>query len=164
MARLRHEQPLVTSVLDRLLDDNPGGPPEVQPERHQVLRDLKDAVRRDLEDLLNTRSCCRPPPPDLPELQDSLLTYGLPDFTGVNVGSSKSREELRALLEAIIRRHEPRFRSVKVELPEGGEPLDRTMRFRIDALLNVQPRPEPVVFDSLLKSATGTFEVQGSEE
>ena len=55
MTRAQPNQPLVPSVLDRLLDDNPGAKSEPPQSRHQVLRDLKQSVRRDLENLLNTR-------------------------------------------------------------------------------------------------------------
>jgi type VI secretion system protein ImpF len=44
------------SVLDRLLDDEPKKREEVQPTAAQTVRQLKDALRRDLEWLLNTRS------------------------------------------------------------------------------------------------------------
>jgi type VI secretion system protein ImpF len=48
-----------------------------------------------------------------------------------------------------------------VELVANPEPGDRTLRFRIDALLRADPSPEPVVFDSTLEPATHTFAVQG---
>jgi type VI secretion system protein ImpF len=163
MARVRPEQPLVASVLDRLLDYQPHISREPPPKRHQVLSELKQAVRRDLENLLNTRVRCRPCPPGLRELEHSLANYGLPDFTGIATGADRAREEMRRRLEEIIRREEPRFKTVAVYKVDGAEPLDRTWRFRIEALLNVEPAPEPVVFDSVLKAVTGTFEVKGGE-
>jgi len=63
MAKIKAEQPLVPSVLDRLLDDDPGVSREPARNRHQVLRELKQAVRRDLENLLNTRVRCQAGPP-----------------------------------------------------------------------------------------------------
>ena len=58
MAKIRDDQPLVPSVLDRLLDDEPQNTHETPKSRNQVLRDLKQSVRRDLENLLNTRWRC----------------------------------------------------------------------------------------------------------
>ncbi len=43
----------------------------------------------------------------------------------------------------------------------GAEPLDRTLRFRIEALLRVEPAPEPVAFDSTLEPGAGGFAVRG---
>src|SRR5205085_8541970 len=116
--------------------------------RAQLLRDLKQAVRRDLEDLLNTRRRNLVPPPVLPELAASLVAYGIPDFSGTGPTSSKDREAFCRAIEEVIRRNEPRLVRVGVELVSNPEPVDRTLRFRIDALMRADPAPEPVVFDS----------------
>ena len=55
MAKISEQQPLVPSVLDRLMDCEPDNPREAPKSRHQILRELKQSVRRDLENLLNTR-------------------------------------------------------------------------------------------------------------
>ena len=161
MAKIKAEQPLVPSVLDRLLDDDPGASREPAKNRHQVLRELKQSVRRDLENLLNTRVRCRPAPPHLKELKQSLAHYGLPDFSGAGLGDAQDRDEICQNLETVIRQGEPRFKTVQVQRLGDAEPLDRTLRFRIDALLIADPAPEPIVFDSILKPATGDFEVKG---
>ena len=99
-------------------------------------------------------------PEPLAELEQSLVNYGIPDFTGVNMSISSERERLRAIIQRVIEQFEPRFQSVKVKLLENSESFDRTLRFRIDGLLKVDPAPEPVVFDSQLEPATSTFEVK----
>ena len=159
MARIREDQPLVPSVLDRLLDDEPGNQQEPPKSRNQVLREMKLSVRRDLENLLNTRWRCLAWPPDLDQLDASLVNYGLPDFTGVGMATPQQRDHLRRVVEQTVRRFEPRLRAVKVVLLENPDDLDRTLRFRIDGLLYVEPAPEPVVFDSQLEPVTSTFEV-----
>jgi type VI secretion system protein ImpF len=161
MPQVKPDQPLVASVLDRLIDYEPAVSREPPRKRTQVLRELKQSVRRDLEDLLNTRIRCLALPPGLDELKQSLVNYGIPDLTGAPVGSSKEREEFCRTLQGIIRQHERRFKTVKVQLLEQSEPIDRTLRFRIDALLQAEPAPEPIVFDSNFLPATGTFEVKG---
>src|SRR3954470_18006227 len=80
MPPIRSDQPLVPSVLDRLLDDAPETTTEPARSRAQLLRDLKQSVRRDLEDLLNTRRRHLDLPPGLAELDHSPLAYGIPDF------------------------------------------------------------------------------------
>jgi type VI secretion system protein ImpF len=161
MARVKADQPLVPSVLDRLLDDEPGRRQEAQRNRSQVLRELKLSVRRDIENLLNTRVRCVSWPAELIELSRSLVNYGIPDVTGARIGSAKEREEYCRFIERAIREHERRFRTVHVRLLDNGESLDRTLRFRIDALLEADPAPEPVVFDSSVQPGTGVFEVKG---
>ena len=129
-----------------------------------MLRELKLSVRRDLENLLNTRQCCVSWPEHLKELKQSLLNYGIPDLTGASLSSAKERDDLCRALQAVIARHEPRFKSVRVTGLDNAEPLDRTLRFRIEALLLVDPAPEPIVFDSMQRPATGTFEVRGGAD
>jgi len=158
----RRDQRLLPSLLDRLLDDDPQVKRETDQGRHQLLGQMKRSVSRDLENLLNTRRRCLPVPDDLTELTTSLVNYGLPDFTGKHMASAETREAFRAALEDVIRNWEPRFKSVSVTMLEGAEPLDRTLRFRIDALMYADPAPEQLVFDSTLEPLTGDFEIKGA--
>jgi type VI secretion system protein ImpF len=159
MAQVRKDQPLVSSVLDRLLDDQPGVSREPPPTRYQVLRQLKAAVRRDLENLLNTRVRCSIWPGHCQELKSSLVNYGIPDITGVALGSPQDREDFCLVMQNIIHLFEPRFLKVKV-VPHKTETNDRTFRFSIDGLLRAEPAPEPIVFDTQLRPGTGDFTVE----
>ncbi|MGE0756112.1 MAG: type VI secretion system baseplate subunit TssE, partial [Pirellulaceae bacterium] len=116
MAKIRDDQPLIPSVLDRLLDDEPEKTHEAPRSRNQVLREMKQSVRRDLENLLNTRWRCVAFPANLDEMDLSLVNYGIPDFTGVNMAAPSERERMRQIIERIVRKFEPRFKSVKVKL------------------------------------------------
>ena len=160
MAKIRQSQPLVPSVLDRLMDDEPEVTRETAKSRTQVLRELRLCVQRDLENLLNTRWRCDSWPAGLPELEHSLVNYGIPDFSGASVSSSNDRQRLRRIIERAIELFEPRFQSFRVEMVDNEDPSDRTIRFRIDAMLFAHPAPEPVVFDSQLESTSQQFEVR----
>jgi type VI secretion system protein ImpF len=162
MARVEADQPLIPSVLDRLLDDEPTLTREPPKTRNQVLRELKQSIRRDLENLLNTRRRGSGWPENLEELERSLVNYGIPDITGASLGSDQSRRQFAQVVQRVIRQSEPRFQSLEVEVLDNAEPLDRTLRFRIDALLYAEPAPEPVVFDSAVQPATGNVEVKGT--
>jgi type VI secretion system protein ImpF len=164
MATIRSDQPLIPSVLDRLIDLRPDESREAPQTRNQVLRELKQSVRRDLENLLNTKTRCVPWPPHLEELRQSLVNYGIPDFTSASMGSSKDREEFCRVLQMVIRLHEPRLKGVKVGLLQNDEPLDRTLRFRINAMLQADPAPEPIVFDSAVRLVTGDVEIKGGSD
>lgn len=155
------ELSFLPSVLDRLLDDTPGASPARPRSRAQQLTELRDAVRRDLEALLNTHQCCQSPPAALSELTHSLFDYGVPDFLATNAGAASAREEFRRSVEDIIRRFEPRFKIVKVSLVDDNAQVDRTLRFRIEALMYAEPAPERVSFDSLLDPSSHCFAVVG---
>jgi type VI secretion system protein ImpF len=158
MARVSPDQPLIPSVLDRLLSE--GGDPEAVT-RARTIRDLKQSVRRDLENLLNTRVYPLHWPEHLDELPRSLISYGIPDITGALIDSDERQEDLRASIEQTIRQFEPRLRNVKVSLSRRQATSERTLRFRIEALLRVDPVPEHVTFDSSIEAATGSIEVVG---
>ena len=62
-------------------------------------------------------------------------------------------------LEAALKSFEPRFINVKVSM-EPISNLDRMLRFRIEANLDIEPAPEPVVFDTVLQMGSGNFAVK----
>jgi type VI secretion system protein ImpF len=154
---------IVPSILDRLMDDAPEVSRESLPNRFQNLSQLKKAVARDLEALLNTRQeILEEVPPEFIEVSRSLVTYGLPDFSSFSVLSMNDRNRIRRALEQAIATFEPRFERVRVNLELPRE-QDRTLRFRIEALLRVEPAPEPVTFDAVLRLNTQEYVVQGQD-
>ena len=157
-ARVDPRRALVPSVLDRLLDDDPEVKNEPASAGRPLLRDLRQAVRRDIEKLLNSRR--RPLSCPKGEIERSVLDYGVPDLTGADLASPSAREEFMRLVEAVIRRAEPRFQQVRVVPLDEEEPLERTLRFRIEAQLMAEPAPEPVVFASELEPVTRVLEVE----
>jgi type VI secretion system protein ImpF len=160
MNRFDNEIRITPSVLDRLIDYEPEVTHEPATSRAASLRQLKQAVRRDLEYLLNTRQVAGGVPASLKELNKSLAVYGLPDFSAVNVDSPEEQTRLRRTLETTIEIFEPRLKGVKVTLePIRGN--ERALRFRVDARLQVEPTPEPVTFDTVLQLHSGEYKVRG---
>jgi type VI secretion system protein ImpF len=159
MARIDEEVRLHLSVLDRLIDFEPDVKAEPPLSRSKSLRQLKQALRRDLEWLLNTR-CTLALSEDLGSLADSLLSYGLPDFSTMSVRNAEDQNDLVRALETALRRFEPRLEDVVVTVA-GTSPLERALRFRIEARLRIDPVPEPVAFDTTLVLGSGSFAVKG---
>lgn len=160
MARVDKNKKLRPSILDRLLDDEPYNQTESDPGQHQLVKQLRNSVRRDLESLLNTRYHIIKPPDDLHEVDKSLLNYGLPDLATINITDSKKRLEFTDQLQKTLVEFEPRFKSVKVTHIENKDDTDRTLRFRIDAVIYADPLPQVVVFDSVLESVSRTVSVK----
>jgi type VI secretion system protein ImpF len=150
---------ITPSIVDRLLDFDPANQNETPKSRSQGLRELKQAVRRDLEWLLNTRHTADEIPENLEEVSKSLATFGLPDFTGSSSSNDDDRRDLIRNVETALRIFEPRFMNLKVSLEEINE-VERGVKFRIQATLRVEPTPEPVVFDTILQVGSGEFEVK----
>ncbi len=160
MPRVSPQKPLHESVFDRLLDDKPDTPQDPPRRQHHLLSDLKASVLRDLQALLSTRARLSPCPPSLKELGETLLSYGVPDFSASTLSGADAARDLPAVLQEIILRHEPRLTEVTVHAPQSPQPSDRSLHFPIDARLRAEPAPEPLAFDSVLDAASGTFEVR----
>lgn len=139
---------VTASLLDRLIDHDPRSPRDAPTSRAESVRELKRGVQRDLEWLLNSRN----PNPDLDaaftEVWQSVLTYGLPDFTVAN-----DVERLKHHIQSAIRTFEPRLLNPTVTLLDGPD-AGKTMQIRIDARLVMDPAPEPVSFDVVLPKHT----------
>lgn len=159
MARVDKKRELRPSILDRLLDDEPHNQTESGDQRHQLLKDLRNSVRRDLENLFNTRYRIKESPEELEELEDSLVNYGLPDLATINLIDGDAKNKFVRFLESTIRHFEPRFKDVQVVVLNNADVTDRTLRFRIEATLYAEPQPEIVTFDSVMEPVTRTVSI-----
>jgi len=158
--RLRENEIRITpSIVDRLLDFEPRVSSEAPKSRSQGLRELKQSVRRDLEWLLNTRHSAEKVPDGLEEVNKSIAVYGLPDFTGLSSKNIDDRKSLIRNIETALKTFEPRFMNLKVALVESDE-QERGVKFQIQAILRIEPTPEPVVFDTVLQVGSGEFKVE----
>jgi type VI secretion system protein ImpF len=159
MSRFDNEVRVTIPILDRLVDYEPEISQEPIASRSKNLRQLKQSVMRDLEWLLNTRQIAEGLPPELEEVNRSLLAYGLPDFTIINHKNPADQNRMRRAIENTIAIFEPRLEDVIVTIETSSEYL-RTMRFRIDARLKIDPAPEPVTFDTTLQFNTGQYSLK----
>jgi type VI secretion system protein ImpF len=162
MARREQGGPLTLSVLDRLIDNDPKRSTEVPLTRAQSLRDLKAALKRDLEWLLNTRRTIEPASDSARETARSVYQYGFSDLSSRSVLSSKDHNDLAREMESVIATFEPRLKRAKVRM-EKVEGSNHVLRFVIDGLLCMDPAPEPVRFDTVLELGKGAYEVKGED-
>jgi type VI secretion system protein ImpF len=168
-----HEIRIVPSVLDRLIDLEPKSPRDILPTRAESIRVLRLAVQRDLDYLLNSRNTFADLSPDFVEARQSVLTYGLSDFTALNLSDERNQNRLRQVIETTIRTFEPRLTGVVATLtpltPSGRatDPTKRPklvpLRLHVDARLVMDPSPEAVAFDIVMPLHTGKYEVKERE-
>ena len=161
MRQLSIKQKLRPSILDRILDDSP----EISHKDRQNsekfnLNLLKNSVRRDLENLFNSRYRISDLPEELEEVDKSLVNYGLPDLATINMIDIEKRSDFCKHIEKTIRYFEPRFKSVKVKYMENSDYTDRTLRFRIEAVLYAEPMPEKIIFDSILEPISRNVSIE----
>lgn len=160
-----HSDVTVTlSVLDRLVDREPGSRVEAPLSRAQSVRLLKAAVRRDLEWLLNTRRNFQEVDESLAETSHSLYAFGLPDFSTYTMASAADQAKLLRQLLAAIKLFEPRLANVRlVPMEEPSEGIQRA-RLRIEAMLLMDPNPEPVSFDTVIELRSGNCQLMGNPD
>ena len=153
---MNQNQDIHASILDRLIDEQPGISRE--PVRHRVLsiNQIKASVIRDLENLLNARRQITPVPAEYREVSNSLFVYGLRDFTSEDPRSPSIKQQLRNDVEKTISRFDSRLRNVIVRL-EASAQNERNVRFRISGLLVVDPVTEPVTFDTFFDINRGEY-------
>ncbi len=148
-------RPLLPSVLDRL--ERAAGPSTTK--RVADIDDLRTWVLRDLISLLNSRRT----PRELPSpLDESLLAYGLPDLTNARLNEASACDRLRDAIADAIRRFEPRLFDVKVSV-DALNSRDLRLRFRIEAMLRVEPEPQPFAAEPLLDLPTRSFALPSDE-
>lgn len=152
--------PVTLSVLDRLLDDEPKSKVESPLTHSKSLAQLKGAIRRDLENLLNTRRTPDLPPEGRPETRRSVYAYGVPDITEIGQNFLYEKDRLLAEIENAVRVFEPRLSGVKVAILPATD-NSRVLRFVIDGMLRVDPAPEHVVFDAALELTSGEYQLRG---
>lgn len=160
MVKIAKNKPLKPSILDRLL----GSPAaEIRSDdrlSYQRIEELRQSIRRDLENLLNTRFRVLECPDHLHEMDDTILNYGLPDLATINMIDPASRQRFCRYLSSTIQRFEPRFKNVKVYHVGNADEDDRSLRFRIEALLFAEPISEPIIFNSILEPVTRSIKIE----
>ena len=164
MARGLGETTITISALDRLIDLEPDNRMENPLSRSQSVRLLKNAVRRDLEWLLNSRRIADPPDEGFKELNKSAYVYGLPDLSALTMASTADRNRLVRQVLGTINMFEPRLMNVRlvmVETPDAGK---KDVRLRIEAMLKMDPVPEPVTFDTVIELKSGSCHLAGGDD
>lgn len=152
--------PITLSVLDRLLDDEPKSRVEGPQTHSKSLAKLKVAIRRDLENLLNTRCVIEPLAESSAETRRSVYNYGVPGITELSANFLYDEDRLLAVIETAVRQFEPRLLGAKVSImPSTGSM--RVLRFVIEGLLRVDPAPEHVAFDAALELVSGEYQLIG---
>jgi type VI secretion system protein ImpF len=147
---------LMPSILDRLIDPESQGTAWRQ---GYGIDQMVEAVQRDLEELLNTRQSHAGLPEEYVEVLNSIVGYGLPDLTSLNALTPQQREEIGRVLESAVAKYEPRLRGIRATMLDPGDTKQRTVRFRIDARLCIDPAPE-VSFETVMELTTGRHSVQ----
>ncbi len=166
MAGAKPQDVLRHSVLDRLAEA--GGGRGSSRDLRIGLQELRAAVRRDLEWLLNTRLVLPAEIDDLdrfPEARRSILGFGLPDLTLFSPSSESDTQRVCGLIEEAVRTFEPRLlgRTVRCEFVPSTRIDDFLMHFKIQGTLYVEPIREQVEFDTSMDMNCGALKIEEAD-
>ncbi len=156
---------LQPSLLDRLTDLEPTKTKESTSQQSMSQKQFKEAVIRDLGWLLNSVALdvCE----DLekyPEVQRSVLNFGLPDMSG-HTSSNVIIRTMESTIKSVIQQFEPRIinNSLKVKIHSNPEEMSHnSLVIEIAGAVFGQPSPFQVVLKSELNLECGEFQVKES--
>lgn len=132
--------------------------------RSQSVRLLKSAVRRDLEWLLNSRRICDPPDEAIKEVNRSVYIYGLPDLSALSMAAAADRSKLVRQILATINMFEPRLANVRLVVVDSPDSAKKDVRLRVEAMLRMDPVPEPISFDTVIELKSGNCHLTGGND
>lgn len=166
MAELTKKERLQPSLLDRLTDDEPDVRQESREKRILSPARLRECVRRDLTWLFNTTSLSVVEDMEqLPDVQRSVLNFGVPDLSGRTASGIDARSLQQQLLR-VIWDFEPRLirKSVKLNIVLDEHVMNQNaMVFGIEAELWAQPLPLRLFFRTEIDLETGGVSVSEPE-
>ncbi len=144
-------------LLYRLIDDSPDLQREKKNHAQIHLNEFYEQIRRNLENLLNTRLNYVVWSDDYDELKSSILNYGVSDFTLNYFGHKNAQIKLCQTIKETIGRFEPRIQKVNVVPIENDSDLERILKLRIECEVLLKPTSVPAVFVSSLDVSSHKF-------
>jgi type VI secretion system protein ImpF len=106
----------LTPLFERLVENHP---PAQEPLRSYEIQDAAESVRREVERVLNTRCATT----SGGNLAQTVIQYGVPDFTHISVANTLDLLALSRQLTQAVQSFEPRLANVYVELqPDPKNP------------------------------------------
>ncbi|MBY5392129.1 type VI secretion system baseplate subunit TssE [Rhizobium leguminosarum] len=159
--RLR-DRVLARSILDRLIDEAPDRTVDPPMSFVDQVRDVREAIRRDLEALLNTRRCPATPPAALSELRDALVSYGVDGVVSASLMTDQAKLKLAQAIERRIALFETRLSDVRVTILKSRTMTERALRMRIQATFRLHEGMPPISFESTIDPSTQRFLVEAA--
>ena len=153
-------QKINAPLFFRLIDEKPHLQSEKKSGTQISLNEFYEQIRQSLERLLNTRLNYIEWPEKYIELKNSVINYGISDFTLNFYGERANQNKLCQMIKVAISRFEPRIHKVQVTPIEQDAEFDRVLKLRIECEIDLKPTSMPAVFESSLDVANQLFHVE----
>lgn len=141
------------SIMERLSEayEQPGT-------QAAALRVLKEAIRRDLEAVLNTRRHMGAELDGYVQAEASVLNYGIEDLSTVRADPEGYLLQMQRAVQKCLMEYEPRLTDISVTV-QDGEMAVREIRLHIEAHLILSRTGERVFFDTTFDVSRETYSV-----
>ena len=147
-------------LLDRLLDADPDRREDPLLRPTDQVRLLREAIRRDLEALLNTRRPPTTPPRQHAHLERALVSFGVEGFVAASLGTDAAKMRFARAVERRISLFETRLSHVKVTVLKNRIERERTLRMSIQASFRLDEAMPPVRFESTVDPTSHRIEIE----
>jgi type VI secretion system protein ImpF len=164
MAEIHDQDKLQPALLDRLCDDEPDKRTEAADRRALSRQQLRHAVLRDLTWLFNATQPMRPSELlGLPEVQHSVVNFGLPSMAGTTI-TSVDVGALEQQIRRAILAFEPRImaETLRVQAVTVDSLMNQhnTLSFQISGNMWAQPVPFELLLRTEVDLETGQVQLQ----
>lgn len=119
-----------------------------------------DAIRMDLENLLNTRQPIIMSELRRLQLDNTLVGYGIPDLAQYDPSSTEDQKLINQAIANAISYYEPRLRSVVVKVLKKLAKEAATVQIEIQAMLKISGMSHAIAFISDFNPVNGCFYVE----
>lgn len=130
---------IMPSLLDRLLNDGA-----------TTSREVREGLRRDLENLLNTSNCIIGWGADKASLDSSILNYGVIDITTINVSTPDQKISVAKELQKQIAALDSRFDEIVITVQPNRSESEQALRLRLELSVEIDNVLESILMESLL--------------
>ncbi len=144
-------------MISRLIDNDPMADNDILQSNEKTITTIHAEVRDNLEALLNSRKSYVDWPKSLLELKRSHLNYGILDFVGASFSNRAEQLSLCNDIKSTIEYFEPRLSNISVTMVANDLDIERELKIRISAVLNIAAEPVQTVFESTLDILTHQF-------
>jgi type VI secretion system protein ImpF len=123
------------------------------------LRRIREALRRDLEAVLNTRRQMGTSLDGYEHVSSSVLNYGLEDLTNISTDREGYLVQMQRAIQNCLAEYEPRLTDVSVTVGDLSEASSHEVTLRITAHMQLYPGTELIFFNTVFDIASETYSV-----
>ena len=147
------------SLLDRLTEAITAKIPVLKQQNSYEVTKIIANIRTNIINLLNTKQTCFNDIEGYNESGESILNYGISNY--YHYHEAAKQKLFCQLLKKKIEIFEPRLKNVQIFYNDTNNDATSTVYFQIEALLQIEPTPKTIIFNSILEPNSHHYSISG---